>query len=871
MRFIWLIPILPGIGAAINGLLGIRSFSRKTAGAVAVTMMLGALGLAVFAFWQLLGLPADARAFDVTVAQWIPKIPLATHSGIGMFQVPWGFRLDPLSGMMLLIVTGIGTLIHVYSTAYMADEPRGGVARFFCYLNLFCFFMLMLVLGNNFLVMFVGWEGVGLCSYLLIGYWYEKKSAGDAGKKAFITNRVGDWGFILGIFLIYMTFGTLDFRAIQNAASVMPVETMHFGVLSFICLFLFVGATGKSAQIPLYVWLPDAMEGPTPVSALIHAATMVTAGVYMIGRNAVLFSHAPQVMTIVAIVGVLTALMAASIGLVQYDIKKVLAYSTVSQLGYMFTAMGVGAFSAGAFHLMTHAFFKALLFLGSGSVIHAMGGEQDMRKMGNLRKYMPVTYATMLIGTLAIAGIPPFAGFFSKDEILFRAFLANKAVWFIAVMRGADDRVLHVSPDGDDVLRRLSRSRMGNRRPPGAVATAAASHGVTHPADPHAHGQANLTKHEVTHGPADAHDAHGHDAHDAHAPHDDHGGGHGPWHGPHESPGPMTFPLQALAIGAIVAGFVGIPAALGGGNTIEKFLEPSFTAERVEAPAGETRPASGAPEEPAEHVSRGFELGLMGFSVLIALAGIMSAQKFYVTSPEISEDLAERFAGAHKVLSNKYYVDELYDATVISGTFAAGRGLWAVDRVVVDGAVNGAGWLTIISGWFSGLTDKAVVDGAVNLVEQDRAGRQPSVFRRLQSGTRAELRAVDAVWRLRVRRAHLSVCSCGERLWAVGFWLWPKPRAYENSKPTMNHYLLDHPLHAAGRRLCAAARGQAEREPHPLDREHRGADWLRHLGAAVVLVSNPSRPPTFSSSSARRGFRPWAPSISSVWTASRRC
>ena len=352
---------------------------------------------------------------------------------MGGFQVPWGFRLDPLSAMMLLVVTGIGTLIHVYSTAYMADEPRGGVARFFCYLNLFCFFMLMLVLGNNFLVMFVGWEGVGLCSYLLIGYWYEKKSASDAGKKAFITNRVGDWGFVLGVFLIYSTFGTLDFRAVQNAAATMPIETAHFGVLSFICLFLFVGATGKSAQIPLYVWLPDAMEGPTPVSALIHAATMVTAGVYMVGRNAVLFSHAPQVMAIIAVVGVLTALMAASIGLVQYDIKRVLAYSTVSQLGYMFTAMGVGAFSAGAFHLMTHAFFKALLFLGSGSVIHAMGGEQDMRHMGGLKKYLPVTYATMFIGTLAIAGIFPFAGFFSKDEILFRAFENNRVIWVLAV------------------------------------------------------------------------------------------------------------------------------------------------------------------------------------------------------------------------------------------------------------------------------------------------------------------------------------------------------------------------------------------------------------------------------------------------------
>src|SRR3982751_5794969 len=493
MQYIWLIPLLPGLGALINGLVGVRAFSRRTAGVLACTTMLAALGLSLVAFWQLLGLPEDARAYDVRIAQWIPAIPLATEHGIGSFQVPWGFRLDPLSAMMLLVVTGIGTLIHVYSTAYMADEPRAGVARFFCYLNLFCFFMLLLVLGSNVLVMFVGWEGVGLCSYLLIGYWYQKRSASDAGKKAFITNRIGDWGFVLGIFLIYSTFGTLDFRAVQNAAATMPMETVHFRVLSFICLFLFVGATGKSAQIPLYVWLPDAMEGPTPVSALIHAATMVTAGVYMIGRNAVLFSHAPQVMTIVAIVGVLTALMAASIGLVQYDIKRVLAYSTVSQLGYMFTAMGVGAFSAGAFHLMTHAFFKALLFLGSGSVIHAMAGEQDMRRMGGLKKYLPVTYATMMIGTLAIAGIPPFAGFFSKDEILFQAFLHNKPIWVLAVITAFMTAFY--------MFRLMSMTFFGAYRGPAwetagprAVAVAAA-HGAPHPADPHAHGKANVEEH----------------------------------------------------------------------------------------------------------------------------------------------------------------------------------------------------------------------------------------------------------------------------------------------------------------------------------------------------------------------------------------
>ncbi len=742
MRYIWLIPILPGIGAAINGLIGIRSFSRKAAGAVACTMMTAALGLSLFAFWQLLGLPAEARAFDINVADWIPNIPLATNNNIGLFHVTWGFRLDPLSGMMILIITGIGTLIHVYSTSYMADEPRGGVARFFCYLNLFCFFMLMLVLGNNFLVMFVGWEGVGLCSYLLIGYWYEKKSAGDAGKKAFITNRVGDWGFVLGIFLIYYTFGTLDFRAVQNAAASMPIEHAHFGVLSFICLFLFVGATGKSAQIPLYVWLPDAMEGPTPVSALIHAATMVTAGVYMLGRNAVLVTHAPQVMTIIAIVGALTALMAASIGLVQYDIKKVLAYSTVSQLGYMFTAVGVGAFSAGAFHLMTHAFFKALLFLGSGSVIHAMGGEQDMRKMGNLKKYMPVTFATMFIGTLAIAGIPPFAGFFSKDEILFQAFLHNKAIWVLAVITALMTAFY--------MWRLMAMTFFGAYRGPawetghhGDVAVAA-THGVKHPADPHAHGQAAKKDHEVSHGPAEvgAH-AHDHDSHQSsvgsHGAHDDHGGGHGhgPWHGPHESPTPMTFPLQALAIGAMVAGLIGIPAALGGPNTIEHFLEPSFTAEHQVAegaPAAEHGAAAAEAEHEAEpHVSRGVELGLMAFSVAIALGGILTARKFYTTSPEISEQLAERFAGPHKVLSNKYYVDELYTATVINGTFGAGSGLWAVDRTVVDGAVNGAAKVTVIGSWFSSLTDKNVVDGIVNLVGWV-VQESSLAFRRFQTG-----------------------------------------------------------------------------------------------------------------------------------------
>jgi NADH-quinone oxidoreductase subunit L len=470
------------------------------------------------------------------------------------------------------------------------------------------------------------------------------------------------------------------------------------------------------------------MEGPTPVSALIHAATMVTAGVYMIGRNAVLFSHAPQVMTIVAIVGVLTALMAASIGLVQYDIKKVLAYSTVSQLGYMFTAMGVGAFSAGAFHLMTHGFFKALLFLGSGSVIHAMGGEQDMRKMGNLKKYMPVTYATMMIGTLAIAGIFPFAGFFSKDEILFQAFQHNKFIWVLAVATALMTAFY--------MWRLMAMTFFGAYRGPdwetghGADVAVAAAHGVKHPADSHAHGQAASKDHEVSHGPADSRQS-------SAGSHDDHGAGHGhgPWHGPHESPSPMTFPLQALAIGAIVAGFVGIPAALGGGNTIEHFLEPSFTAEHRIEDRGLSSAESTERKPQAEEAqaSPAVEIGLMVFSLAIAVIGISVAQKFYVTSPEISEQLAERLPGPHRLLSNKYYVDELYDATVISGTFGAGTGLWAVDRTVVDGAVNGAGRITVIGSWLSGLTDRTVVDGLVNLVGW-MVQESSHAFRRFQTG-----------------------------------------------------------------------------------------------------------------------------------------
>src|SRR5476649_1023370 len=415
-----LIPLLPFIGFLLNASFGKR-VSKAAAGAVACGAMLGAFVVSLAAVWQLVALPHESRAIANQVFTWISS---------GDFTAAFTLRLDPLSSVMILVITGIGSLIHIYSTAYMHEESDSEFARYFSYLNLFAAFMLVLVLGSNFLVMFVGWEGVGLCSYLLIGFWYQKKAASDAGKKAFIVNRIGDFGFVLGVLLLFVRFGTVDFQEVARAAAAVSPEAA-FGTVSWITLLLFIGATGKSAQIPLYIWLPDAMEGPTPVSALIHAATMVTAGVYMIGRNAVLFSHAPHTLAIVAVIGAATALMAGTIGLVQNDIKRVLEIGRASQLGYMFLAMGVGAYAAGVFHLYTHAFFKALLFLGSGAVIHALAGEQDLRRMGGLRKELPITYWTFLIGALAIAGVPGLAWFFSKDEILFHTFASGHLLLWV--------------------------------------------------------------------------------------------------------------------------------------------------------------------------------------------------------------------------------------------------------------------------------------------------------------------------------------------------------------------------------------------------------------------------------------------------------
>ena len=602
-----LIPLLPFIGFLLNVGFGSR-VNRRASGAVACGAMIASFVVSAAAVWRLVGLEPESRAIVQSVYTWITS---------GDLNVPFTLRLDPLSAVMILVVTGIGSLIHVYSTAYMHDERASEYARYFSYLNLFAAFML--VLGANFLVMFVGWEGVGLCSYLLIGFWYQKQSASDAGKKAFIVNRIGDWGFVLGVLLAFVRFGTLDFQQIARALAPMSPETT-FGTVSAIALLLFVGATGKSAQIPLYVWLPDAMEGPTPVSALIHAATMVTAGVYMIGRNAVLFGHAPQTLTIVAIVGVATAFFAGTIGLVQNDIKRVLAYSTVSQLGYMFLAMGVGAYAAGIFHLYTHAFFKALLFLGSGAVIHALAGEQDLRNMGGLKKDLPLTYWTFLIGAIAISGVPGFAGFFSKDEILAKTFTSGHTLlWAVGLLTSLLTAIY--------MFRLVYMAFYG-------------------------------TRHEVAHA-APSSDAPAHGA---------------PVHHLHDAPPAMALALVVLAIGSVVAGYAGL------GGRFEHFLEPSF------AP-----PSAGGIG--AEAVDTSLETTLMVVSIVVAFAGIGIATYYFLKNCRAAEAVAARFAAMRTLLLNKYFVDEIYDATIVQPIrIVSEDALWkGVDVRVIDGSVNGVG------------------------------------------------------------------------------------------------------------------------------------------------------------------------------------
>ncbi len=646
-----LIALLPFLGFLVNASFG-RRVSKAVSGGLACAVMIGSFAVSCAAVWRLVALPPASRAIAQEVFTWFTS---------GDFSVAFTLRLDPLSSVMILVVSGIGALIHIYSTAYMHEETDAEFARYFSYLNLFAAFMLVLVLGANMLVMFVGWEGVGLCSYLLVGFWYQKKSASDAGKKAFIVNRVGDFAFILGILLTFVRFGSIDFQAVAQSAAALSPETA-FGTVSLITLLLFIGATGKSAQIPLYVWLPDAMEGPTPVSALIHAATMVTAGVYMIGRNAVLYSHAPQTLAIVAVIGTATALMAGTIGLVQNDIKRVLAYSTVSQLGYMFLAMGVGAFSAGIFHLYTHAFFKALLFLGSGAVIHALAGEQDMRRMGGLRKELPITYWTFLIASLAIAGVPFLSGFFSKDEILYRTYASGHTLlWVVGLFTSLLTaiymfRVVFLTFHGDRAPAPVTPEHPEEEEP-----AAHASHDTAHTA-PSTQRRAPSTQHSA---PSTPHPVHLHDA-----------------------PPAMALALIVLAIGAVFAGYAGFPASLGGSDRFARYLEPSFTA----GPSDSGRAMPAEQTEGAE-ATNGLELGLMAVSSVAALGGIGLAFFFFLDRKSAARAMAERFSGLHRLLLNKYYVDEVYDAAIVQPIrIVSEEGLWKiVDVQVIDGMVNGVG------------------------------------------------------------------------------------------------------------------------------------------------------------------------------------
>jgi NADH-quinone oxidoreductase subunit L len=602
LSYLWIIPLLPLLGAAANGIFGGR-WPKNAISAVALISTVLAFLAALEVVREFMALPAGQIPPPQSYFTWISA---------GGFQADFALQVDQLTVIMLLVVTGVGLLIHIYSTGYMHDDP--GYRRFFAYLNLFMFFMLVLILAANYLLMFVGWEGVGLCSYLLIGFFFLKQSATNAGNKAFWVNRIGDFGFLLGLLLIFRTFGTLDFASVLPRAAAMTADPAgQIGTLTAIALLLFVGAAGKSAQLPLYVWLPDAMEGPTPVSALIHAATMVTAGVYMVVRSHAIFLNAPVAMQVVGVIGCVTALFAATIGLVQTDIKKVLAYSTVSQLGYMFLACGVGAFGAGIFHLMTHAFFKGLLFLAAGSVIHAMGGEQDMRKMGGLRKKIPVTFWTMFMATLAIAGAPGFSGFFSKDEILNEAQHVSPVLWGLGVLTAGLTSFY--------MFRLLFLTFFGKPQ---------------------------------------------YDERKVHV---------------HESPKSMTVPLIILAILSVCGGWMAAPQLAGGANYFKDFLAP------VLATAAE--PAAAA----AESSKSGGDIlqALLGAPVIAGILGFVLAWWLYIESPKTPKKLAASLSAPYKLLSGKYFIDELYLAVIVRPlVWISDKVLWhVVDEGAIDGAVNG--------------------------------------------------------------------------------------------------------------------------------------------------------------------------------------
>ena len=618
----YLTVLLPLLGFIINGAFGSKisaiggSASGRRNEKVIGIIGSGVIGLSflitIIAFFQTLALPVEERKTIINLFTWLK---------VSSLEVGFAYQVDQLSLIMALIVTGVGFIIHVYSIGYMHGDK--GFWRFFAYMNLFIFAMMNLILADNFVLLFLGWEGVGLCSYLLIGFWYDKKfeksTTSDAAKKAFVVNRIGDFGFLLGMFLIYLTFNSLNFNEVFTRASAFGVPETTF---AFIAIFLFIGATGKSAQIPLFVWLPDAMAGPTPVSALIHAATMVTAGVYMVARCSIIFASAPAILTVVAVIGTLTALFAATIGIVQNDIKKVLAYSTISQLGYMFLAMGVGAFSAGIFHVMTHAFFKALLFLGAGSVIHSMHHEQDIQHYGGLRKHMPKTAGTFLIAALAISGIPPLSGFFSKDEILWYSFANGGFLfWLIGALTAFITafymfRLYFLTFEG--------KERFGHEKP--------------------ASTRSNRGEH------------------------------------PHESPNVMVIPLIILAVLSAIGGFIGIPEIFSGehGNIFHGWLEPVFkNAERKLAIYGLHT-----------HFQ---EILLMTISVAGAAGSIFFVRYIYLRKPSIASGTAKKFKSIYNLLWNKYFVDELYDATVINPIVKTSDSfLWRIaDNKIIDGLVNG--------------------------------------------------------------------------------------------------------------------------------------------------------------------------------------
>ncbi len=628
--WLWLIPAAPLATAALNGAMALARAHRadepprRLVGLLACLGPLVSFALALLAWAELRGLMPVGRELSQTLYRWIDS---------GVLQLDVGFVIDPLASLMLLFVTGVGTLIHVYSTGYMHAER--GYVRYFAYLNLFMFAMLVLVLADSLPVLFVGWEGVGLCSYLLIGFWFEDPAKAAAGKKAFVVNRIGDFGVLLAMFLILWTLQGVGVPSLAFADLRAHTGAFTPALATAVCLLLFLGATGKSAQIPLYVWLPDAMAGPTPVSALIHAATMVTAGVYLVARLHFLFALAPVASTIVASVGALTALLAASIAVAQNDFKKVLAYSTVSQLGYMFVGVGVGAYAAGIFHVFTHAFFKACLFLGSGAVIHALHDEQDVRRMGGLRRKIPLTFWTFVIATLALSGVPPLAGFFSKDHILWEALARPNAVlpWLPPVLWGI--LVAAAVCTAFYMWRLVALVFFGAFR-----------------------GEQHTFEHA------------------------------------HEAPPSMTWPLVLLAAGSLAAGFLGVPHSLGGDNRIEAWLHPSFAVEQA-APAHdeasiETVAAEHAGAPPVS------ERAATAVALLAALLGLGLGHQLYARRPEGATALAARFGGVRRLLAGKYYVDEAYGATLVTPLrLLSERVLWRfVDVRLIDGVVNVLGGVT---------------------------------------------------------------------------------------------------------------------------------------------------------------------------------